>query len=146
MIGHLAPVLRPAPGVVTSWDLLVVAMGSPNVDDSISTMLRVIEAAAARGGRVQVWTCGYATMLTQRGLGLSKPRNALDWNTEHPSTARWVTSFLQAHPDTTRWLSCRFCSDERGAVDHIPQVRLRPAMAFGRHVGESAKTVLVGVN
>jgi sulfur relay (sulfurtransferase) complex TusBCD TusD component (DsrE family) len=129
-----------------AWDLLLVAMGAPYADDTVSTMLRLADASAARGGRVQVWTCGWATMLTQRSLGATKPRNALEWGTEYPSSAAWVQDFLLRHEGRTRWLSCRFCSEERGALDHVPEVRVRPAMSFARHVGESAKTVLVGVN
>lgn len=129
-----------------TWDLLLVAMGTPFSDDSISTMLRLAEAAAARGGRVQIWTCGYSTMLTQRALGATKPSNAFDWDARYPSSAAWAAGFLTRHEGRTRWLSCRFCSEERGATDHLAEVTVRPAMAFGRHVAESAKTVFVGVN
>lgn len=134
----------PPPAAVT-WDLLLALMGAGYTDDSVGTALEWARAAVEAGGRVQIWACGYATLLTQRGLGELKPRNALDWHSEHPTTAAWATDLLAAHPDRVRWLACAFCSQERGAVDHVPAVRVRPAMSFARHVTESAKTVFVGV-
>ncbi|MGF1662371.1 MAG: hypothetical protein ACFCVG_07845 [Kineosporiaceae bacterium] len=144
--GHPVP-HRPSvdPAAPPDWDLMLALMGAGYADDGVSTALDWVAAAAAAGGRVQVWACGYATLLTQRALGRTKPRNAMDWDAEHLTTATWATDLLARHPGSVRWLACRFCSDERGAVDHVPAVRVRPAMSFGRHVAESAKTVFVGV-
>jgi hypothetical protein len=131
--------------VAGRWDLLVAVMGTPYASDATTTMLRWVDAAAAGGARVQVWTCGYATMLTQRALGAEKPRNAMAWNEDYPTSATVVQEMLARHEGHLRWLSCRFCSDERGALDHVEPVRLRPAFSFGNHVRESGKTVFVGV-
>lgn len=126
------------------WELLVAVMGAPYSTDATSTMLRWVDAAARRDGRVQVWTCGYATLLTQRAIGLLKEPNPVDRGREHPTVLARIEQMLADRP-TLRWLSCRFCSAERGALQHIDAVRLRPALGFGSHVRESAKTVFVGV-
>ena len=154
--GHLAPAAPdpavdatagPGPGTPTptDWDLLVVLMGAPYADDGVSTALRWVESVARAGGRVQVWTCGYATLLTQRALGESKPRDVLGTTSPPLSSAAWVDSLIASSSGRARWLSCRYCSEERGATDHVDAVRVRPATAFHRHVGESAKTVVAGV-
>lgn len=127
-----------------TWDLLVAVMGAPYSTDATSTMLRWVDATAGRDGRVQVWTCGYATLLTQRTTGLVKEPDVLDRTREHPTVRARIEQMLAERP-TLRWLSCRFCSTERGALEHIDAVRLRPALSFGSHVRESAKTVFVGL-
>lgn len=126
------------------WDLLVAVMGAPYSTDATSTMLRWVAATAQAGRRVQVWTCGYATLLTQRNLGRTKESNALEWGTTYPTSSAHVEDLLERHPGL-RWLSCRFCSSERGALDHLDAVQVRPALSFGNHVRESAKTVFVGL-
>jgi len=126
-------------------DVLITLMGAPHADDLTTTTLRLIEAMLARGGRVQVWACGYATLLTQRALGASKPRNPGDWATDYPSTAAVVEALLDEYPDRLFWYGCRFCSDDRGAVDHLPRVRLRAPAGYAANVAAAAKTMLFGV-
>ncbi|WP_369137437.1 hypothetical protein [Modestobacter versicolor] len=133
-----------APDRPADWDLLVAVMGAPYDSDATSTVLRWVDAATRRDARVQVWTCGYATLLTQRSTGPVKEPNPLDRTREH-ATARGRIEQLLAERPTLQWSSCRFCSTERGALDHIDAVRLRPALSFGSHVRESAKTVFVGL-
>jgi sulfur relay (sulfurtransferase) complex TusBCD TusD component (DsrE family) len=133
------------PRAIPRTDVLVTIMGAPHADDTVTTALRLVQAALERGGSVQVWTCGYATLLTQRGLGEHKPRNLAAWETEYPTTATVVADLLAAYPDTLHWYGCRFCSDDRGAVDHLPQVVLRPPARYADNVVAAAKTVLVGV-
>lgn len=128
-----------------AWDLLVVLLGAPHARDEVSTALRWAHAAARRGGRVQVWTCGHATLLTGAALGEEKPTNVLDWAGRAETSATWATRFVEEHEGRTRWLVCRFCSDERGAGTHVAVARVRPATAFARHVRESARTLVVGV-
>ena len=126
-------------------DVLLTLMGAPHTDDLVTTMLRLVQAMAARGGTVQVWACGYATQLTQRSLGGTKPRNPVDWSVDYPSTAAVVESLLDAFPDRLYWYGCRFCSDERGAIDHLPRVALRAPAGYAQNVAAAAKTVLIGV-
>ncbi|GLZ32201.1 hypothetical protein Lesp02_43890 [Lentzea sp. NBRC 105346] len=126
-------------------DVLVTVMGAPHADDTVTSVLRLLQAMLTRGARVQVWTCGYATLLTQRALGDSKPRNLADWSVDYPTTATLVRELLDAFPETLFWYGCRFCSDDRGATDHLPQVVMRPPARYADNVAAADKTLLVGV-
>lgn len=131
--------------VIPRTDVLVTLLGSPHRDDLVTSAFRLVQAMLARGGRVQVWTCGYATLLTQRSLGASKPRNPAAWSTDYPSTARLVGGLLETFPDRLHWYSCRFCSDDRGAADHLPGVVLRAPAQYAGNVSAATKTLLLGV-
>ncbi|MFD7901713.1 hypothetical protein ACFV4F_25365 [Kitasatospora sp. NPDC059722] len=126
-------------------DVLITLMGAPHASDQVTTALRLTQALLERGATVQVWTCGYATLLTQKPLGPDKPRNLADWNREYPSLATLAGELLTAHPDRLHWYGCRFCSDDRGAVDHLPQVVLRPPAGYAANVAAADKTLLMGV-
>ncbi|MER5502709.1 MULTISPECIES: hypothetical protein [unclassified Streptomyces] len=126
-------------------DVLVTLMGSPHGSDLFTSVLRLVEEMLRQDAAVQVWACGYATMLTQEGLGESKPRNLANWSGDYPSTLTVIRGLLAAHPGRLHWYGCRFCSDERGAVAHIPEVRLRAPSAFAENVAAADKTLFVGV-
>ncbi|MFF3396707.1 hypothetical protein ACFYW1_38050 [Streptomyces sp. NPDC002669] len=126
-------------------DVLVTLMGSPHASDLFTSVLRLVEEMLRQDAAVQVWACGYATMLTQEGLGESKPRNLANWSGDYPSTLTVIRGLLAAHPGRLHWYGCRFCSDERGAVAHIPEVRLRAPSAFAENVAAADKTLFVGV-
>jgi hypothetical protein len=132
------------PGLVKS-DLLLAVMGAPHVSDMTTTLFRVAQSVLERGGTLQVWTCGYATMLTHGALGEQKPRNMVDWAGDYPSTTTLARELLAAHPERLRWYACRFCSEERGVSEHIPEVRVRPPFKFADHVAAAGKTVFLGV-
>lgn len=127
------------------WDLMLAAMGAPHASGQTTSLLRLARAALEGDARVRVWTCGYATMLTAASLGEAKPRNVLDWDGDYPSTAALVRGLLAAHPGRAQWLACRFCSEERGAVPHIPEVTVETPMRFGRHVAAASKALFLGV-
>lgn len=126
-------------------DVLLAVMGGPHADDLTTSLLRLAQALLDRGGRVQVWTCGYATALTQCALGEHKPRNVVDWSRDYATTATLVTGLLAAHPDRLDWSACRFCSEERAMVGHLPQVRVRPPFVFGQYVAAADRTLFLGV-
>ncbi|MEU9481777.1 hypothetical protein [Streptomyces sp. NPDC048191] len=134
------------PGTARSgtWDLLITLTAPPFDSDTVTTVLRLADATLRRGASVQVWACGYATALTQRGLGAVKPRDLRDLRTEHPSTAAVIGGLLKSHPDTFAWYVCRFCAEDRGATEHIDGIATRSFSRFPRHVAASATTVYVG--
>lgn len=130
---------------VPRTDVLITLMGSPHGSDLITSVLRLVQAVLDRGGTVQVWACGYATLLTQRSLGDSKPRNLAAWSTGYPSTVALVEEMLRASRGRLHWYGCRFCSDDRGARDHIDGVGLRAPAQFADNIKAAGKTVFVGV-
>lgn len=133
------------PRTIPSTDVLITLMGAPHADDTVTDALRLVQSLLDVGASVSVWTCGYATMLTQRGLGATKPRNLARWDTEYPSTATIIATMLDAHPGRLHWYGCRFCSDDRGATDHLPSVVLRPPARYADNVAAASKTMLIGV-
>lgn len=130
---------------IPSTDVLFTLMGSPHADDTITDTLRLVQALLDAGSRVSVWTCGYATLLTQRTLGDSKPRDLTRWDVDYPSTTRVISTMLAAHPDQLYWYGCRFCSDDRGATDQLPEVVLRAPARYGANVAAAGKNVFIGV-
>lgn len=132
-------------GRVPQTDLLLTVMGAPHESDLFTSVLRLVQATLESGATVQVWTCGYANMMTQRGLGDTKPRNLAAWSVDYPSPACLVRELLSAFPGRLFWFGCRFCSDDRGAVDHLPEVVLRAPSRFADHVGAARKTLFIGV-
>lgn len=126
-------------------DVLITLMGSPHESERITSALRLVQALLEQGRAVQVWACGYATLLTQNPLGEDKPRNLADWNRVYPSTAALVKDMLETFPGRLYWYGCRFCSDDRGAVDHLPQVVMRPPSGYGANVAAAGRTLQVGV-
>ncbi|WP_034276378.1 hypothetical protein [Haloechinothrix halophila] len=126
-------------------DLLLTLMGAPHADDTLTDTLRLVQALLDSGTRVSVWACGYATLLTQRALGECKPRNPASWDTEYPSTAAIIATMLAAHPEHLYWYGCRFCSDDRGADDHLAEVVMRPPARYAENVAAAGKTLVIGV-
>ncbi|MFI9824536.1 hypothetical protein ACIHFC_29400 [Streptomyces sp. NPDC052013] len=126
-------------------DVLLTLMGAPHAGDQVTSALRLTQALLERGAAVQVWTCGYATLLTQRAQGPDKPRNLADWNRTYPSLPGLAEDLLGAFPDRLHWYGCRFCSDDRGVTEHLPQVVLRPPAGYAANVAAADKTLLIGV-
>ncbi|MEE1784239.1 hypothetical protein PUR71_15225 [Streptomyces sp. SP17BM10] len=137
-------------GRIPHTDVLITLMGAPHASDQVTTALRLTQALLERGATVQVWTCGYATLLTRKPPGPDEPRDLADLadladrERERPSLAALAEELLTAHPDRLHWYGCRSCSD-RGAVDHLPQVVLRPPAGYAANVAAADKTLLMGV-
>jgi sulfur relay (sulfurtransferase) complex TusBCD TusD component (DsrE family) len=125
-------------------DVLVTMTAAPFESDTVTTALRLVDAMLRQGAKVQVWACGYATTLTQRSLGELKPPDLLDLRAKHPSTAALVGSLLKAHPDALVWNVCRFCAEDRGALDHIDGVPTKSFSRYSRLVAAAGKTVYIG--
>jgi hypothetical protein len=129
---------------VAHTDILFAVVGAPHSSDMTTSLLRLTDALLDRGATVQVWTCGYATMLTHSAHPEHKPRNVIDWSREHPTTATLVRELLALHRGRLHWYTCRFCSEERGLAGHIPEVGVRSPFKFSDHVRASGKTIFVG--
>lgn len=127
------------------WDLMVILPAAPFGDESVSTALRVLDALGRREGRVLVWACGFSTWLTQDGHPETKPVNAMDRSATYPSPQAVVRALLLAHSETLTWVACRFCSEERQFVNHLPLVRMKLAMQMAAHSRQSRKTITIGL-
>jgi sulfur relay (sulfurtransferase) complex TusBCD TusD component (DsrE family) len=130
---------------VPATDVLLTIMGAPHESDLVTSALRLTQALLEADASVQVWACGYATMLTQESHGATKPRNLVEWSVDYPSTVTLVRELLTAFPERMYWYGCRACSDDRGATSHIPEVRVQPPTRFAAHVAAAGRTIFLGV-
>jgi hypothetical protein len=123
---------------------MVLFTGAPFASDLTTTVLRLVTAVLDTGATARVWACGYATTLTQRSLGRRKPANLRDWDRGYPSTAGIVGDLLRSYGGRLTWEVCRFCSEDRGAVGHIDEVRVRSPLRMGALVAAAATVVYIG--
>jgi sulfur relay (sulfurtransferase) complex TusBCD TusD component (DsrE family) len=125
-------------------DLMLFLTAAPYGSDTVSTALRLLDAVLAKGASVQVWTCGYATMLTQSALGDTKPANFRALGRRYPTAASLVRSLITAYAPHLTWYACRFCTEERGAAAHIAEVRVRSPLRLRSVIDSCTKVVYIG--
>jgi sulfur relay (sulfurtransferase) complex TusBCD TusD component (DsrE family) len=120
-------------------------IGPPYESDQLTTALRIADEAVRQQHRVTVWTCGYSTTLTAASLGATKPRNAQSWAVRFPSTSALAIELLDWAGAALQWLVCRYCAEERGALDQVPQVRVRPPYEFVQRATAADVALVLGV-
>lgn len=126
------------------WGLLLVVTAAPHSNDVITSALRLAQAVLDQGKTVRMWACGYANMLTQKSHGDTKLINTRDPEGYYPSSAHIVREMLAANPGKFAWIACTACSAERGATDHIAEVRFRSPMRFVSTIEAADQTVFIG--
>lgn len=131
--------------MIPETDVLLVVMGAPHESDLVTSVLRLTQALLEQGAVVSVWACGNATLLTRESLGARKPRNLAAWEVRYPSTVTLVRELMTAFPGRLNWFGCRYCSDDRGADDHVPEIRIGTPSHFPKHVTSSKQTIFMGV-
>jgi hypothetical protein len=105
-------------------------IGPPYESDLLTTTVRLAEEAVRQEHLVTVWTCGYATALTTAAVGPTLPRNLTMWDTAFPSPAALAAHLLDWAQGRLSWLVCRYCAQERGTLDQMRGVRVRPPYEF----------------
>lgn len=125
--------------------LFLGLIGPPYESDQLTTALRIADEAVRQEHRVTVWTCGYSTALTAAALGPTRPRNASSWDVAYPSTAAQITGLLDWAGDRLDWLVCRYCAEERGALEQMAGVRIRPPYEFMRRAIAADSSLVLGV-
>lgn len=126
------------------WDVLLVVTAAPYSSDAVTSALRIAQAVLDGGGSVRFWACGYATMLTQTVQGDTKIVNTRDPDGHYPSSSAVARAMIAAHGDRFGWIGCTACSAERGAVSHIPEVRLRSPLRLKQTMAAAKTTVYIG--
>ena len=130
---------------MTGRSLFLGLIGPPYESDQLTTALRIADEAVRQQHRVTVWTCGYSTTLTAAALGASKPRNAQTWSVRFPSTSAQAVDLLEWAGEALEWLVCRYCAEERGALEQVPQVRVRPPYEFAQRAVAADVSLVLGV-
>lgn len=126
------------------WDLLLVLTGAPHHNDVVTSALRMAQATLDRGGSVRLWACGYSTMLTQTTQGDSKLANVRRPDVDYPSPAAVAKSMIAANGGRFDWIGCTACSAERGATQHVPEIRLRSPGRFAATIAAAGTTIFIG--
>ncbi|MBO8184013.1 hypothetical protein [Streptomyces spirodelae] len=127
-----------------SWDVLIVLTAPPHTTDALTTVLRLTQAVLEREQTLRVWACGYNTMLTQSSLGETKPADLRDPATPAPTAGALIRGLLTAYKGRFSWIVCTACSAERGAHDHIPEVRLRSDARLAATIAAARRTLYIG--
>jgi sulfur relay (sulfurtransferase) complex TusBCD TusD component (DsrE family) len=125
--------------------LFLGLVGAPYESDLLTTTVRMAQEAVRQEHRVTVWTCGYSTTLTMVGVGPTAPRDVRSWDTRHPSPSALVAHLLDWSDGRLQWLVCRFCAQERGAVDQMAGVRIRPPYKFLELAQAADVSLVLGV-
>jgi hypothetical protein len=132
------------------WDVLLVVTSDRYASDYFGTVRRLIDAALEHGYSIQVWACGYATMLTQRSPAASAPQPVTSCATmpavaaTSARTADMIGGLVTEHADRFSWLACRTCSDDRGAGEHIAEVPSPSLSEFRKYVDRAEKIIYIG--
>ena len=108
---------------MTGRSLFLGLIGPPYESDQLTTALRIAAAA----------------------LGPGKPRNAQTWAVRFPSTSALAVDLLEWAGGALEWLVCRYCAEERGALEQVPQVRVRPPYEFVQRAVTADVALVLGV-
>ncbi|MDQ0795479.1 hypothetical protein [Streptomyces sp. B1I3] len=126
------------------WDLLLIMTAAPHSGDVVTSALRLSHAVLENGGSVRVWACGYANMLTQDTFGDTKLPNTRDPEGHYPSSSAVVRQLTADGKGRFAWIACTACSEERGAIHHIPQVRHRSPLRLAGTIDAARQTLYLG--
>ena len=122
-------------------------MGTPFQSELTTTLFRMVQSALEMDHQVTVWTCGYATNLTQRSLVRPKDSFAAKDapGTNDLSTAQVVQALMRKHSDKLDWYVCRYCMEERGATQQIDEVQVKIPFTFQHYLSAADVSLVLGV-
>jgi len=126
------------------WDLLLILTAPPHSGDVVTSALRLSQAVLDRGGSVRIWACGYSTMLTQDTFGDTKLPNTRNPKGHYPSPSAVIQRMIADSDGRFAWIGCTACSEERGAVHHVPQVRQRSPERLALTMAGARQTLYLG--
>jgi hypothetical protein len=123
-------------------------MGTPFQSETVTSLFRMVESALSKGHRVTVWNCGHATGLSQSSL--VRPRDSFA-RTEtagaNPTTAEMIQALMRryGHDGLLDWLVCRYCMEERGTTQQIPEAKVKIPFTFQHYLSEADFSLVLGV-
>lgn len=123
-------------------------MGTPFQSETTTSLFRMVEGALCQGHKVTVWNCGHATGLSQSTL--VRPRDFLLPKSEpasNHSTAELIQALFRKHGQDGRleWLVCRYCMEERGATNQIPEAKVKIPYTFQHYLSAAEVSLVLGV-
>ena len=122
-------------------------MGTPFQSELSTSLLRMVQSALDLQHQVTVWTCGYATCLTQHSLVRPKDSFAAkDAPATHDlTTAQIVQALLAKHSGSLDWYVCRYCMEERGATQQIAEIKIKIPFTFQHYLSAADVSLVLGV-
>ncbi|WP_345812302.1 hypothetical protein AAGS40_15030 [Paraburkholderia sp. PREW-6R] len=140
----------------TKPSLFFGMMGTPFQSETVTSLFRMVDSALSRGHRVTVWNCGYATGLSQASLvrppdsfaSADADTHSVTGDTaHHPTTAEMIQALMRRYGPTGRfdWLVCRYCMEERGATQQIPEAKVKIPFTFQHYLSEADVSLVLGV-
>ncbi|MFP5393284.1 MAG: DsrE family protein [Gammaproteobacteria bacterium] len=122
-------------------------MGTPFQSELSTTLFRMVQSALDADHQVTVWTCGYATNLTQHSL--VRPNDSFAAKDaparNHLTTAQVAAALLHRHRGKLDWYVCRYCMEERGATQQIPEVQVKIPFTFQHYLSAADVSLVLGV-
>ncbi len=122
-------------------------VGTPSQTETVTSLFRMTESALQQGHDVTVWTCGHATGMSQTTLVRPRdyfaPKEREDFN---PDTGEMIQAMFRRYgKDRLQWLVCRYCTEECGAVQHIPEVQVKIPFTFQFYLSAAEVSLVMGV-
>lgn len=122
-------------------------MGTPFQSELSTTLFRMVQSALDLQHQVTVWTCGYATNLTQHSL--VRPKDSFAAKdapaTNDLTTAQIVQALMAKHSGSLDWYVCRYCMEERGATQQIAEVQVKIPFTFQHYLSAADVSLVLGV-
>ncbi|WP_027799216.1 hypothetical protein [Paraburkholderia dilworthii] len=123
-------------------------MGTPFQSETVTSLFRMVDSALSKGHRVTVWNCGYATGLSQSSL-IRPPDSFATAETVggNPTTAEVIQALMRKYGGDGRldWLVCRYCMEERGATQQIPEAKIKIPFTFQHYLSKADVSLVLGV-
>lgn len=124
-------------------------MGSPFQSELSLSVLRMTEEALRQGNQVTVWTCGYATGLTQSTM--ERDQNIFEDSGLEESdclslpASSVVSAMLKKYPSTLNWYVCDYCMRERGCTHQMDGVEIKIPYTFNLYLNDADISLVLGV-
>ena len=132
-----------------SRSIFLGVMGAPFQSELCSSVLRMAEEALKQDHTVTVWTCGYATAMTQSSL--ERDQDIFTYGgcepQMHPShpVSSVVAGLLKRYPNRLCWYVCDYCMRERGTTQQMDGVEIKIPYTFNLYLNDADVSLVLGV-
>lgn len=127
--------------------LFLGVMGSPFDNDLATSVFRISEATLKVGKELTIWTCGYATQITQTtNVRTVDPISSIKTEDhDHHTLAQMAQALFRQYPQQLRWYVCQYCMEERGATSQIHEVEIMLPFSFNSYLSQADQSLVLGV-
>ncbi|MEL6678817.1 MAG: hypothetical protein AAFQ51_08930 [Pseudomonadota bacterium] len=121
-------------------------IGAPYTRDWTMPFFRLLTEVLDRGTDTVVWTCGNATTMTSKlmwreGDPIHPHSHSHSCSCPLPDVA---SELLRSYPDNLRWYICKYCMEERGAINQIDGVEIKLPFSFDTYTHMADQSLVFG--